>query len=238
MKTNSRTIDSNQKDIHPDLQLCVAKHLASDFKRPIAAHNTDTYHEAIAAAGGRPIIFDSGCGTGRSSMRIAAENPHAFVIGIDKSLHRLEKNSVFHQSTGDNLHLARADLIDFWRLASDDNIRLEKHFLLYPNPWPKKKHMQRRWHGSPLFRQLLKLGGQLELRSNWEIYTREFMQALNTANYHSTLQRFIPEINNSISDFEEKYHRSGHSLWQLIANLDIDSAATATENSSTATTSD
>src|SRR5699024_12751153 len=54
--------------------------------------------------------------------------------------------------------------------------RLEKHYVLYPNPWPKAAHLGRRWHGHPAWRELLLLRGEMVCRSNWRLYLDE-MQA-------------------------------------------------------------
>ena len=201
----------------------MTKHLNSTFNKPYNKHNIDAYHAAITKTAGKKIIFDSGCGNGRST-RILAENfPDAFVIGIDKSTSRIDKgNTRFSNGSNscrDNFCIVRADITDFWRLAVDAHISLYKHFIFYPNPWPKSQHFKRRWHGSPLFKTLLQLSGQLELRSNWPLYVTEFQQALALADIPSQLNLLSLKGNNDITDFETKYRRSGHSLWQLNAEL-------------------
>ncbi len=225
MKSISRSVTSNQLTVHDDLATVVNKHLNSEFKKPIAAHTTDAYQAAIAQINNRKLILDSGCGNGKSTLAIANQYPDAFVIGIDKSSHRIGKLSSHNQSdaAAQNYTIIRADLIDFWRLSANDNLQLHRHFILYPNPWPKKHHLKRRWHGSPVFKQLLKLGGQLELRSNWPIYINEFAQALTLAGFDSRSSKISMQQDNGITDFETKYHLSGQTLWQLTANLDISS---------------
>jgi tRNA G46 methylase TrmB len=225
MKSISRSVTSNQLTVHDNLATVVNKHLNSEFKKPIAAHTTDAYQAAIALVNKRKLILDSGCGNGKSTLTIANQYPDAFVIGIDKSSYRIGKLSSHNQSEAatQNYTIIRADLIDFWRLAANDNLQLHRHFILYPNPWPKKHHLKRRWHGSPVFKQLLKLGGQLELRSNWPIYINEFAQALTLAGFDSRSSKISMQQNNGITDFETKYHLSGQTLWQLTANLDISS---------------
>lgn len=37
------------------------------------------------------LILDSGCGTGRSTLLLARQHPHALVVGVDKSGTRLSK---------------------------------------------------------------------------------------------------------------------------------------------------
>lgn len=238
MKSLSRNVLSNQSGPHDDLSNIVSKHLKSEFKRPIAEHNIAAYKASIAQANKARIIFDSGCGNGKSTSIIAADHPDAYVIGIDKSDARINKHeqpltpadmgsrTTIPSQTEANFHIVRADLIDFWRLAANDNIKLHKHFILYPNPWPKKHHLKRRWHGSPLFKQILQLGGELELRSNWDIYIQEFSQALNQAlgqqQCAASIKAITTNVNDAITDFEAKYHNSGHRLWQLNAQLDVE----------------
>lgn len=78
-----------------------------------------------------------------------------------------------------NLLLLRADLVDFWILASrDDAWTVEEHAILYPNPYPKRTQVLRRWHGHPVFPLLLGLGGKITLRSNWKAYLEEVCQAV------------------------------------------------------------
>ena len=225
-KSTSRSVVSNQPAEHDKLNEVVTKHLATEFKRPIAQHNIDAYQYAISQVNKPDIIFDSGCGNGKSTLNLAKKYPNAFVVGIDKSLHRIaklaEKNS--QTKANDNYCLVRADLIDFWRLAVNDNIKLQHHFILYPNPWPKKHHLKRRWHGSPVFGQILALGGKIELRSNWPVYLEEFALALSIAEHSATVKALTLSAPNYISDFEAKYHGSEQTLWQLNANLDIDRA--------------
>ncbi|MGB2272064.1 MAG: tRNA (guanine(46)-N(7))-methyltransferase TrmB [Pseudomonadales bacterium] len=221
LTTQSRKVVSNQAAEHDNLTEIVCKHLATDFQRPIAQHNIEAYQYAISQINKPHIIFDSGCGNGKSTLNLASRYPEAFIIGIDKSHHRLNKLAN-KSNVANNYCLVRADLIDFWRLAANDNIKLLHHFILYPNPWPKKHHLKRRWHGSPVFKQILALGGMIELRSNWQMYLEEFSIALSLVNCSATVQALTFDKKNYISDFEAKYHSSEQTLWQLNANLDID----------------
>jgi tRNA G46 methylase TrmB len=219
--SNSKEIQSNQQSNHSQLEKVVRRHLTNAFLKPYANHNRQAFEETadIIKHHTGPLIFDSFCGVGESSAYIAQQNPQAFIIGIDKSSHRINKHSVYlPASKANNYHLVRADVDDFWRLAVAANWRLEKHYLLYPNPWPKAAHLKRRCHGSPLFPSLLQLGGTLELRSNWLVYLQEFKQALDIAGKKSQLDIFTPVT--AITPFERKYMLSQHKLWRCVCELD------------------
>ena len=162
----------------------------------------------------RPLVFDSFCGTGMSSASLAQRHADCLVIGIDKSAHRLAR----HQpADADNYLLVQAECGDFWRLAAAAGWALERHYLLYPNPWPKPAQLKRRVHGSADFHDLLALGGTVELRSNWPVYTDEFGRALELAGCEPMVERFEPE--QPLTLFERKYRESGHELWRCICRL-------------------
>jgi tRNA G46 methylase TrmB len=153
-------------------------------------------------------VLDSFCGTGQSTAILAQQYPHALVAGVDQSVYRLDR----HQAgKSDNYLLLRAQAEDIWQLLLADGIQLRHHFLLYPNPWPKQKHLQRRIHGHASFSWLLRLGGSIELRSNWQLYTEEFGIAMHLAGRRGRVCRIAGD--SPLTRFEEKYWRSGHSLW-------------------------
>ena len=217
MRKKSRIVESNQSGVHTRLAETVQKHLLHPFQRPIAQHSKTTFEEVqreISAAQ-NPLVLDSCCGVGDSSRTLAKIYPDHLVIGVDKSAHRLGKERIAPQP--ENLILVRADLNDFYRLAAEEGWRLERHYMLYPNPWPKAAHLGRRWHGAPVFPDMLRIGGVLELRSNWRLYLEEFQIALEIAGHASTLQPFKP--GDFLTAFEKKYAESGQPLWQLVCDV-------------------
>ncbi|WP_440054112.1 tRNA (guanine(46)-N(7))-methyltransferase TrmB [Pseudoalteromonas sp. T1lg65] len=219
-EANSRSITTNQQGLNEKLDEIVTKHLNAEFKKPIAAHTQqafDQVNEKVIAFNG-PIILDSCCGVGESTANLAKMHPEALVIGIDKSAHRLDKHDVEYKQTEQGQYiLAQADLNDFWRLAYQANWQPTHHYLLYPNPWPKAKHIQRRWHGSAVFPFIVKLGGILEVRSNWSIYVEEFARALELAGVKASAEPYSSE--QAITPFERKYWASGQSSTRLIVEL-------------------
>ena len=113
----------------------------------------------------------------------------------------------------------RAELTSFWRLARRAGWRLERHYLLYPNPWPKPAQLQRRWHGHPVFPDLLGLGGKLEMRSNWSVYAEEFAAAAALALGKPVLPLSLGATEIT-TPFERKYRASGHPLYSVAVSCD------------------
>ena len=215
---NSRHIDSNQTGVHEKLPDLVARHLQHPSQRPLTEHTLQAFSQAQDWLGDwqGPLILDACCGVGESTAHIANQHPEARVIGVVKSALRVGKHEHYSLKQ-DNALILRADLNDFWRLAVQAEWRLSKHFLLYPNPYPKAAHVQRRWHGSPAFAEIVKLGGQLEVRSNWQIYIQEFALALELAGFNADMKQYHHA--QAITPFERKYWASGQHSWQVISQL-------------------
>ena len=164
--------------------------------------------------GNQPLVLDSGCGTGASTALLAAKFPESMVVGVDRSEARLKR---FDKPMPQNMCLIRARAEDFWRLLHADGIRPAHHFLLYPNPWPKAAQFKRRWHGHPVFPELLALGGRLELRTNWRIYAEEFRMAAGICGIQAPPVVSF-SVQSPLSPFERKYANSGHRLHRLGIN--------------------
>ncbi|MDU0353695.1 SAM-dependent methyltransferase [Paraglaciecola aquimarina] len=218
MQKQARSISTNQIGIHPNLEKVVTRHLASTSQKPFSEHTEIAFKHTMAWLAGwqGPLILDSCCGVGESTAHIAANHPEAKVIGVDKSALRTDKHSSYATSL-DNYLVIRADLNDFLRLLILENITLYKHYLLYPNPYPKSAHLQRRWYASSALPSIIKLGGILEVRSNWKLYIEEFSEALNIAKINNTVNAYKSE--SPITPFERKYWLSGQQSWQMLCTL-------------------
>ena len=218
MHSNSSPVISNQNGIHDQLEATVRKHLASEYQRPISDHA----QQALELLYGRwdknqPLVLDSGCGTAQSTRLLAAKHTDALVVGVDRSEVRLEKG----QQLPVNAMLLRTNLEDLWRLMVADGIRLKVHYLLYPNPYPKAAQLRYRFHGGPVFGDLLALGGALTLRSNWRLYLQEFAQAVMIAKALDVELDpvLLPQQTEPLTAFEQKYQNSGQALYELMLPL-------------------
>ncbi|MBR2059019.1 methyltransferase domain-containing protein [Fibrobacter sp.] len=240
--SGARAVTTNQTDIYDKLEEVVRKYASTEYLRPIADHTRIAFAEAEkfvlnfyesacneggAVRGTYKVILDSGCGTGESSLNIAIANPDVPVIGIDKSAARLTKAGAAPR----NAFLVRAELLDFWRLAlgkvKAGQWHIPYHALYYPNPWPKQSEATRRFHLHPIFPTLLQLGDTLELRTNWELYAREFAEAARVLreipgqagdDNTGTIAREPFEPERPITAFERKYKEARQQLWRVTIN--------------------
>ena len=169
--------------------------------------------------GRAPLILDAGCGVGHSTIALARAYPDAWVIGVDQSEDRLARKKPYPAAhLPQNMVFVRADLVDFWRKMAKAGLRLDRHYVLYPNPWPKIGHLARRWPAHPVFPYALALGGQLECRTNWDVYAQEF--ALATAQITGRVAPVsVFDAPQPITPFERKYKDSGQTLYRVAVDL-------------------
>lgn len=222
---DSKAIITNQTGIHDKLEIIVEKHFSHPFQKPYQSHTKQAFDDVnelvqafLSGNSEGEIILDSCCGVGQSTRLLAKRYPDALVIGVDKSSSRIERNvEGFDAASGyhvENFHLVRADLNDFYRLVKTANWPVKKHYILYPNPWPKSKHVQRRWHGSAVFPTLISIGDQIILRSNWRLYLEEFQLAADIAGLIGSIMKVSDD--EPLTPFEAKYQVSGQQCWQLV----------------------
>jgi tRNA (guanine-N7-)-methyltransferase len=219
MRANSRAPSSAQTGLHEDLPRLLERRAASPFLKPCAEYNRRAFLESMErrerAAPGKPLILDSCCGNGASTVALAEAFPEHYVIGVDKSAARLAKRP---RCLPPNLDLVRADLADYWRLMHSASVRVARHYLLYPNPWPKIGQLSRRWHAHPVFPSMLELGGRLECRSNWRIYIEEFCFSIrHLTGIDARCETWRPDV--AQTPFEKKYLESGHELFRVGVDL-------------------
>jgi tRNA G46 methylase TrmB len=205
------SVYSNQTGMHEDLATTIKKHLLSAWQEPIPEHTRIAADKIVnlARKHSGPLILDSFCGTGMSTTKLAERFPDALVIGIDKSQDRLAKHVSAEVA---NYHLIRASCEHTWALLAKAEIRCSQHYLLYPNPWPKKSHLKRRIHGHPAFPLLRALGGNIVLRSNWLTYVEEFEAGMHLLGYRSRITEV--RATNPLTLFERKYGTNNENLWQ------------------------
>ena len=209
-REDNTSVYSNQSSLHDDLAKLVQKHMSSTWQEPTPPQDREAMRKIIALLKSHdgPFILDSFCGTGMSTAKLAWQHPKALVIGIDKSADRLRRHV---QTQSRNYHLIRGNCEHIWAQLVSANVECAQHYLLYPNPWPKKAHLKRRIHGHPSFPLLKQLGGAIEVRSNWKIYVDEFAVGAQMLGLDIQVESLL--IIDPLTLFERKYTANSENLW-------------------------
>lgn len=248
-----------------DLAKIVQKHCSTlDIfleHRPIAKHTQAAFDQILPYVdANKKVILDSGCGTARSTLLLGELFPDHTVIGIDRSLVRLNRNALSStkgkreakddtdkqsmsnapseenqrpfQVISSNTILVRAELTDFWRCCLKSEWDISHHFIYYPNPYPKKNRVKKRFYAHPSFPLILQIGGKLTLRSNWEGYLKEFAQSVKyahelyaTDSMENHAQSYLKDATNgpvertdksiAFTNFEKKFDDVGEKTYEL-----------------------
>jgi tRNA (guanine-N7-)-methyltransferase len=209
MTANYQHFFTQQNGPHKHLINIIGRNMQCEFRRPIPGHQYIAFKqiEQFVEKIGRPIIIDSCCGTGHSSHKLSSQFPDHAIIGIDKSRARLSRSP----KSKDNCLLIQGDVIDLWRLIAQTSWPIERHYLLYPNPWPKACHVKRRFYAHPIWPILVQLAPYLEIRCNWSLYAEEAMIALGMLSQTPVLRQKIDSEYMSL--FEKKYIEASCSLY-------------------------
>jgi tRNA (guanine-N7-)-methyltransferase len=129
-----------------------------------------------------PNILDIGCGKGVFLISYALENPMDNILGIEIRTEAVEWiNCVVDGEQVPNcraLHYTVANGLPFI-----ENSSIDKVFYLFPDPWPKRRHLRRRAFGIPFLEEVyrvLKPGSSLYLATDVD-YVHDFQKKVLNA---------------------------------------------------------
>ncbi|MGH8150143.1 MAG: tRNA (guanosine(46)-N7)-methyltransferase TrmB [Steroidobacteraceae bacterium] len=169
-----------------------------------------------------PRVVEIGFGNGSHLAALAASHPDRDYLGIE----------VHPPGVGHLLRLLEQQGLANVRLSADDAVQvldvqvppaaLEEIHILFPDPWPKKRHHKRRLIQAAFAACLadrLKSGGLLKLATDWRPYADQMLEVLeacasldNLAGRGSFTAR---AEDRAPTRFEQRGERLGHDIWEL-----------------------
>ncbi|MBK8638669.1 MAG: tRNA (guanosine(46)-N7)-methyltransferase TrmB [Chromatiaceae bacterium] len=170
------------------------------------------------------VYLEIGFGNGETLAEIAARHPERNYLGIEVHgpgvghlLLEIERRGL------GNLRLLRQDAVDLLDRGLAP-ASLAGIYLLFPDPWPKKRHHKRRILNPEFVTRLARVirpGGLFHAATDWEPYALRMMEVLtmsdaifmNTAGPGAFAPR--PE-DRPLTKFEQRGQRLGHGVWDLI----------------------
>mgnify|MGYP001827773448 CR=1 FL=1 len=128
--------------------------------------------------GNRPLWLEIGFGGGEHLVHQASQNPDVGLIGCEPFINGVAMLLGKIRAAGvTNLRVHPGDARDLFDVLPDASVA--KAFLLYPDPWPKKKHHRRRFvtpqHLEPLAR-VMAPGAELRVATDIPDYVRETLE--------------------------------------------------------------
>lgn len=135
--------------------------------------------------GKKPITLELGCGHGHYLTSYAEKHPEQVCLGADLITKRIEKACAKAEKRKlDRLHFMKADANQLLQALPDD-LQFSEVFILFPDPWPKKRHHKNRLIQTEFLSNLKKRmakGGILYFRTD---HTEYFEWARECIGQHS-----------------------------------------------------
>ncbi len=150
------------------------------------------------------LTLEIGCGKGHYLSAYAANFPQEICIGIDLITERIKDGERRAKNlNARNAFFIKAEASEYLE-SLPKNVKLAKIFIMFSDPWPKKRHFKRRLI-QPEFLDLLAKFSQpnatLHFRTDHKEYF-DWTQDLITQNPHWTLQENSTLPFETISQFQ------------------------------------
>ncbi len=186
-------------------------------------HQASNY--SLAGVFGREAktVLEIGFGMGASLVEMAKAAPETNFIGIE--VHRPGVGACMADAVEagiTNLRVFEHDAVEILNDSIPDN-SLDTVQLFFPDPWHKARHHKRRivqLEFVEVLRKKLKIGGVFHMATDWENYAEHMLEVMQAApGYSNTSDTndYVPRPEwRPLTKFENRGHRLGHGVWDLI----------------------
>lgn len=165
-----------------------------------------------------PVTLEIGFGHGEMLLHEAKACPRHNVLGIE--VYRPALFSVLNKAEQlgiDNLRVASGDAAVLLPRFPDGS--LQQIRILFPDPWPKRRHQKRRLLQDRFVAECARClapGGILHLATDWLDYAQQIERIVRKAGcWH--IRSDLPERPETY--FEQRGRRLGHEVWEQALEL-------------------
>ena len=147
--------------------------------------------DIVALFSGKPLWLEIGFGGGEHLVHMAKRYPDVGIIGCEPYINGVAMLLGKIRAAGvSNLAVHPGDARDLFDVLPAGSV--QKTFLNYPDPWPKKRHHRRRFvtqeHLQPLYDVMAK-GSELRVATDIKDYVRQTMEEVPKAGFVWTAER-------------------------------------------------
>ncbi|MCX7868677.1 MAG: methyltransferase domain-containing protein, partial [Terrimicrobiaceae bacterium] len=122
-----------------------------------------------------PLVLDLGCHRGHFLAALASERPDLHVLGVERLEERVERTRRKIQRLGLlNAAVLRAEIGQFVAGLPPESV--SQAHILFPDPWPKRRHASRRLLNHAFIESLeraIQPGGALRILTDHAEYARQ-----------------------------------------------------------------
>ncbi len=169
-----------------------------------------------------PQVVEIGFGNGAHLAALARREPERNFLGIEVHPPGVGRLLLALAAARlENVRVSCHDAVEVFA-AQIASASLAEILILFPDPWPKKRHHKRRLIQSGFAACLadrLSPGGLLRLATDWEPYAHQMLQVLNGC---EPLENLAPagsfageSLERAPTRFEQRGRRLGHDVWEL-----------------------
>jgi tRNA (guanine-N7-)-methyltransferase len=183
-----------------------------DPTRPLAARLAEAYGRTA------PRLLDVGIGNGEATIAWASAHPDHDVLAVE--LHRPSVAATLTAVVEAGLANVRVAEIDVRTLLADARPGdLDAVRVLFPDPWPKRRHLARRLVDARFagaVADVLPPGGTLHVATDWEDYARQVVAAAE-ADGRFTVAAAAARPDRPITTYEALGRAAGRTIHDVIA---------------------
>lgn len=174
-----------------------------------------------AFAAQNPVVLEIGFGMGDSLAQMASTFPNKRFVGGE--VHRPGVGALMsklERQGSTNVRIFQNDVNELLEHMPD--AWLDQVYVLFPDPWPKKRHHKRRIIQAEFVQKLarkMKPGGILHLATDWTEYAESMIEVMDA---QSEWENIFGQGNKAplqYQRFETKFERRGVKLGHTITDL-------------------
>src|SRR5262249_45038347 len=163
-----------------------------------------------------PLHIDLGCGDGSFLCEIAQQFPKRNFLGIERLTKRVERVRRKAEKI-ENVRVLRADTLFAVRdLLSEESV--EAFYLLFPDPWPKRRHQFRRIFTRDFLDAItvaLDQHGVLRVATDQFDYFRQIERLSRAHVQFQVVTRSSDDAVLPVTKFERKFREQGAPIYRL-----------------------
>ena len=165
-----------------------------------------------------PLDVDLGCGNGDLLCELARRHPERNFLGIDKLAGRVMK-ACRKAGALDNVRILKVESSYAVRYLLPES-SVENFYLLFPDPWPKRRHHRRRIVSHDFLDSIhraLEPRGTIHLATD-DVHYFEQMQRVASSSHkfecimHSS---FREDVDLPVTKFERRFREQGAPIYRL-----------------------
>jgi tRNA (guanine-N7-)-methyltransferase len=163
-----------------------------------------------------PLHVDLGCGDGSFLCEIAQQFPKRNFLGIERLTKRVEKVRCKAEKI-ENVRVLRADTLFAVRYLLPES-SVETFYLLFPDPWPKRRHQFRRTFTRDFLDAVadaLEKHGVLRVATDQLDYFHQIERVSRAHLQFQGLPRSPDDAVLPVTKFEKKFRDQGAPIYRL-----------------------